>query len=293
MFDRRHPLGWLSNLLLSVLALLGASPGQTPATTTISEVQYRGQGRALARVTNPASIAAQQNGSDDGVRGFVREVKSPSPRTSADCENAALALLDESAGTAWSGAYETWSDFLPGNAEDIFPGDAVNVSVSSRGAAFQAIVREVQMEVRDLKEEHSSYKVQFADDVAAPLAFEFQTDSVVLPLSLTPMTTGQVGTQFLPDLTGAEITQATSTSVSVDAGVAPEAGGGIEVRWSDFGWGQDNDRNLAGRFSTRTFNLTRLAAVQNYFLRQYDASAPPKYSRFTTALHLTFRYERP
>ena len=100
MFDRRHPLGWLFYLLLSVLALLGASPGQAPATTTISEVQYRGQGRALARVTNPASIAAQQNGSDDGVRGFVREVKSPSPRTSADCENAALALLGDPAGTA-------------------------------------------------------------------------------------------------------------------------------------------------------------------------------------------------
>ena len=41
-------------------------------------------------------------------------------------------------------------------------------------------MREVELEVRDLKEEHSGYKVQFADDVAAPLAFEFQTDSVVL-----------------------------------------------------------------------------------------------------------------
>ena len=26
--------------------------------------------------------------------------------------------------------------------------------------------------------------------------------------------------------------------------------------------------------------------MQNYFLRQYDASAPPKYSRYTTTLHL-------
>jgi hypothetical protein len=61
-----------------------------------------------------------------------------------------------------------------------------------------------------------------------------------------------------------------------------------EVRWSDFGWGLDNDRNLAGRFSTRTFNLARLAAVQNYFLRQFDSSTPPKYSRYTTALHLKY-----
>ena len=59
-----------------------------------------------------------------------------------------------------------------------------------------------------------------------------------------------------------------------------------EVRWTDFGWGQDNDRNLAGRFSTQTFSLTRLAKIQNCFLRQYDNSTPPKYSRYTTALHL-------
>jgi hypothetical protein len=61
MFDRRHPLGWLFYLLLAV----AVATAQTE-TTTVSEVQYRGSGRALARVTNPASIAAQQRGSDDG-----------------------------------------------------------------------------------------------------------------------------------------------------------------------------------------------------------------------------------
>jgi hypothetical protein len=261
-------------------------PENVPAMNELIEVQYRGLGRSLARVTDPARIAAEQNGSDDGVRGLVREVKAPSPRTSADCENAALALLDDAAGTAWSGEYAAWSDFLPGNGQDIFPGDAVNVNVASREAAFEAIVREVGIEIKDLKEEHSFYKIQFADDVSTPLAFEFQTVTVVLPLSLTAMTTAQVGSIFLPDLTAAEITQATSTSVDVDAGVAPPTGGGIEVRWTDFGWGQDNDRNLAGRFSTQTFSLTRLAKIQNCFLRQYDNSTPPKYSRYTTALHL-------
>ncbi len=55
MFDRRHPLGWLF-LLLAV----AVSPGPPPGTTAVSEVQYRGLGRALARVTNPVSIAAEQ-----------------------------------------------------------------------------------------------------------------------------------------------------------------------------------------------------------------------------------------
>ena len=160
----------------SVLLRPAVFSENAPASNELIAVQYRGWGRSLARVTDPARIAAQQNGSDDGVRGRVRQVQSPSPRTSADCENAALALLDDAAGTAWSGEYVTWSDFLPGNAQDIFPGDGVSVSVASRAAAFQAIVREVEIEIKDLKGEHSLYRVGLADDLAAPLAFDFQTE---------------------------------------------------------------------------------------------------------------------
>jgi len=63
-----------------------------------------------------------------------------------------------------------------------------------------------------------------------------------------------------------------------------------EVRWSDSGWGQSNEQNLAGRFITQTFTLPRLAKVQDYFLRQYDASVPPKYSRHSAALHIDFPF---
>jgi hypothetical protein len=51
---------------------------------------------------------------------------------------------------------------------------------------------------------------------------------------------------------------------------------------------QANDRNLLGRFNTQTFNLARLAATQNYFLRLYDSSSPPKYSRYSAALHVDY-----
>jgi hypothetical protein len=60
----------------------------------------------------------------------------------------------------------------------------------------------------------------------------------------------------------------------------------VELRWSDSGWGEFNDENLAGRFTTQTFTLPRLSKVEDYFLRQYDASSPRKYSRHTTALHV-------
>lgn len=258
-----------------------------PASGEAIVVRYRGQGRAVARVTDPASISAQQNGSDDdGIRAVLRHLQVPAPRTAADCEFAALALMDGVIDGPAAGEYDTWSDFLPGNAQDIFPGDALQVNVPSRVATFTATVRQVEIDVRDLEGEHSNYKIQFADDVAIPLAVEFTAGAVKLPVNILAISTAQVGNLYLSDLTAAELTDITSTSVSVDAGTAAPAGGGFEVRWSDTGWGPGNDRNLVGRFNTQNLTLPRVARVQNYYLRQYDASSPPKYSRYTTALHI-------
>jgi hypothetical protein len=74
----------------------------------------------------------------------------------------------------------------------------------------------------------------------------------------------------------------------VDVGVSPDAGFGVEVRARDYNWGKTNDRNLFGRFSTQTFVLPRLTRTQNYFLRLYDSSSPPRYSRFSAALHVDY-----
>ena len=43
-----------------------------------------------------------------------------------------------------------------------------------------------------------------------------------------------------------------------------------------------------GRFTTQVFTVTRLSRVVDFFLRQYDASAPAKYSRYSTALHVDY-----
>jgi len=271
-----------------------------PAANQYIEVHYRGQygsesllatvGRAMARVTNPASITAQERGIDNGVRSAVRHLKSPAARTTADCENAALALLSDGATAGWTGKYEVWSDFLPGAAQDIFPGDALAVNVPSRSANFQAVVREVEIAFQDLAGEHSLYRVQFADDAAKTLSFELEAAKIATPLAITPITNAQVGTTVIADLTSAQITQAASTTASIDVGISPPIGGGFEVRWSDAGWGQFNDENLAGRFTTQAFTLPRLTKVEDYFLRQFDASVPPKYSRHSTALHIDYPF---
>ena len=262
-------------------------PEYIPAANETIEVSYRGQGHAMARVTNSASIAAHQRGGDDGVRGNVREIGMPVPRTSSDCETAALALLDDS-GQGWSGEYQAWSQFLPGGAADIFPGDGLAVNVPSRMASFAAIVFEVDVEIADIAGENSRYTVRFVDAGDPSLDFAFVTALVKQTQLLTPSDVSMVGNVYLADLTNAEVTNVSSTTVTVDAGFTPPAGGGIEVRYTDAGWGVDNNRNLVGRFASSSFTLTRYARAQDYFLRTYDGSAPPKYSRYSTALHVNY-----
>jgi len=265
-------------------------PQYVPPLNTLIVASYRGSGRAVAEVVNPESIASISNEIDDGVRGIVRVMESPSARTEEDCENAALAILDHAADEAWGGSYETWSDFLPGQATDIFPGDAVSVDVPSQAAAFTAIVRKVNIEVVDPANDRGLYNIEFANDSAQPLSYQDSASGTGISLqdAAARLTNDQVGNYYLPSLTSAQVTQVTSTTVLVDLGISPANGCGVEVRPHDFGWGAANDRNLVGRFNTRTFNLARLARTQTYFLRLYDASSPARYSRYAAALHVDY-----
>ena len=159
------------------------------------------------------------------------------------------------------------------------------MNVPTRGAAFPVIVNAVEITAKDLRDEHLNYKIKFANDAAECFGFAFSNTTAANRLVVNEQTDGQVGEVYLSDLTGAEITAASSTTVTLDAGVAPiGGGGGIEVRWSDSGWGPGNDRNLVGRFNSRSFTVPRLSKIQNYYLRQYDGSG--RYSRYTVALHL-------
>ena len=101
-------------------------PEYVPAANQTIEVSYRGRGYAMARVLNSTSIRLSRTGRTTGCGG-IRQVAAPVARTDADCENAALALLDD-AGQGWNGTYGTWSKLLPGAAEDIFPGDGLAVA---------------------------------------------------------------------------------------------------------------------------------------------------------------------
>ncbi|MGB8768423.1 MAG: hypothetical protein WCC92_02330 [Candidatus Korobacteraceae bacterium] len=249
-------------------------------------VAYRSSARAMARVQDTSSITAHHNGSDRGRRSYVRRLKLPLAPTSIDCENAATALLDDTVQPAWAGEYRVISDFLP--VGDVIPANTVQISVPSRGAAFTAIVREVDLQVVSLRDDRSEYLLRFSNDAAELLAFKFETMTLPEPLTVVFTTAVPSSSLYLPALTAAQVTNVIATEITIDAGIAPPAGGGIEVRRSDAGWGAGSDGNLAGRFTTQTFTVPRLSRVQGYYLRQYDASSPPKYSRESALLYVDY-----
>jgi hypothetical protein len=251
-------------------------PAYVPTANEAIEVSYRSGGRGLARIRDEASIAVV------GERARVMNVLTPPPRTAEDCENAAAALLEDTTQTAVQGSYSCWSDFLPnGPASDPLPGDAVAIDVASGNAS--AVIREVEIEAAYLADDRCQYSLKFANDAADPLSFDF--DKGRLFAELDPVTPGAGYTADVPD---AEVTAVTSTTVSIDVGRTPVAGGGFEVRRSDTNWGAANDRNLIGRFTTQTFTVPRLTRVQNHCIRMYDAAG--KYSRYTTLLHVDIPY---
>ena len=211
----------------------------------------------------------------------------PAP-TSVDCENAALALLDDSVEKAWVGAYAVVSDNMP--ASDVWPGDFVQVTAPSRQANFSAIVREVDVQVTSLAQDRSAYTIRFANDAAEPIAAEFAKMKLPDPLPVPFTTSGSSSSLYLAPLTAAQVTSIIATQIGVDTGTAPPTGGGFEVRRSDGGWGATNDGNLVGRYTTQTFVLPRLSRVQEYVLRQYDNSSPAKYSRQSALLHVDYPY---
>ncbi len=254
-----------------------------PSTDESIVVTYRTAAHAAGCATDANSIANHAHASDDGVRSSVADLVAPVARNSEDCVLAAQAWLAASKDGGWSGEYSCWRESLPFGTE-IVPGDAVSVVAPSRSAEFSAIIRDVQIEVEDLIGEREWMKFHFADDGADAFAMQLSREQddyewprIVVDADAPPA---------LDPLSNAQYTAVTSTTLTVDAGIVPPAGGGIEVRRSDSGWSPDIDRNLAGRFTTRTFTLPRLARNQQYCFRQYDASIPPRYSRHSTVLYV-------
>jgi hypothetical protein len=254
--------------------------GYTPVAGEQIAVSYRSVGRAVGRSVNTASQQALANAGSPSVAAWIGSVTSPPARTSTDCQSAAQVMAQAAASTSalWSGTYEgNRSSF----SSDVWPGDALLLNAPSTNLNAEVVVRTVKVKYSASLPDLVEYEIAFANDWADDLAIKTSTAvpaNTWLPASVNPT--------LLANLTRLTVTALNGSTVTVNTGVAPPAGGGFEVRLRDYAFMPGQDPTLALRGSQPNLTLLRASASDRFYIRMYDGSTPPNYSEFSTALFI-------
>jgi hypothetical protein len=254
-------------------------PTSVPQSGELIFVSYRTKRRAVARLAN--SVATSPDGLTQipATSRWTGTVTSPKPLSSVDCENAAAAILNlaSSRGAAWKGIYTGWNFETQG---DVWPGDLLALLATSSGMAANVVVRKVQIDAQNTSPQLNKYTIYFANDWAEPLAIK--TSSAVPAdtwLPQQPQTT-----EPLISLRDMSVTSVSSSAIQINTNVAPPSGGGFEVRRRDWSFGPGTDSDLVLRSPVSNFTIPREAVMEQYYVRMYDGSTPPNYSRFSSAV---------
>lgn len=243
-------------------------------------ISYRTTHGAVARLANVASIAQESNnGQLPGTAGWIGSVVSPAARSSMDCENAASALLDlaTSRAAAWVGSYTAWNLDEQG---DVWPGDVLAIAAASTGLNANLVVRKVAIEISCTRPSLMKYVVSFANDWADALAIK--TSSKV-PADVWLPQQPETATP-LANLASLSITGVSGSAIQVSANATAPANGGFEVRRRDWAFGPGTNSDLVLRSPVPNFTIPREAVMEQYYIRMYDGSTPPNYSRFSSAV---------
>ncbi|HEY0760262.1 MAG TPA: hypothetical protein VGD59_13505 [Acidisarcina sp.] len=255
-------------------------PGSIPAAGELITVTYRTSGRAVARLSSAASIAAETRAAMPGISRWTGSVVRPAARSSADCENAALAMLSFTAdrNAAWQGVYTAYN---LQNGSDVWPGDVLAVASPSAGVTTSLVVRSVRVDLRSGVPETAKYTIQFANDWAEELSMKLSaavpSDAWIPPLA-------HAGVAVLANLLSLTTGVVSGASIPISVGMNAPVGGGFEVRRSDWAFRPGNDPDLVLRSPVPNFTIPREGTVEQYYIRMYDASMPPLYSRFSSAI---------
>jgi hypothetical protein len=250
--------------------------GLVPVPGEIVTVLYRIRSRAIARLEDAASIAAEAAGGMPGTARWLGKVVRPLARSSADCEAAAQAVLAlaSSRSAALSGSYAAI------NPADVWPGDVL--AITANGQTLSVVVRTVAITDGHAWPELLTYRIAFANDWAEALGVTLS--EAIAPDAYLPPTAETAPNQVLENLQQLAVVSATTTALQIDAGTAPPIGGGFEVRLRDYDFGAGVDQNLVLRSPVRSFSIPRSAQVERYYVRMYNASNPPLYSRQSSAV---------
>ncbi len=252
----------------------------TPQPGETISVTYRVAAPSVARMANAASIAQEGVNGIPGVSQWIGRVVHPPARSSLDCENACQALLNFSANptAAWTGKY---SYYNLQDQQDIWPGDALDFQ-SINGLNENVIVRSVTIAATSSSPEVLNYTVEFANDWAETISMKL-TDAIPVDVIL-PTAPETAPGAYLQNLNALQVTSITATAITVNANVTPPQNGGFEVRWMDHNFGPNVHEDLVLRSPVPNFTIVRSEDQQQFFIRMYDGSTPPLYSRISAAI---------
>jgi len=256
------------------------SIGSIPVAGEQIAVSYRTIGRAVGRAANFANQQALAKAGSPAVASWIGTVTHPPARSSADCRNAASAMAQAAASVSalWSGTYK-------GNrasfATDVWPGDALLLNAPSTDLNAQVVIRSVTLTYASSYPDLVEYQIAFANDWADDLAIKTSAtvpDDAWLPAPVAPT--------VLANLNGLTVTTLNGSTVTVDTGVAPPAGGGFEIRLRDFVFMPGEDPALVMRGSQQSLTFSRVSGCDRFYIRMYDSATPPNYSEFSGALFI-------
>lgn len=242
--------------------------GFTPAIGELIEVHYRTSGRAAGRTVN-ANVAQAAS--------WIGTAKDPVARSSADCRNAAAALVQaaSSESALWSGTYRTTQFELK---QDVWPGDALAVNAPSCGVNTQMIARTVKVTVHPTVPNLVEYAITFANGWAEDLAItttESVPSDVWLPIP--------AASAYLACLSNLTVTVG-GNSLTINTGITPPEAGGFEVRRRDGVFMPGVDADLVLRGTQQTLIVARTSASERYYVRMFDGCTPPNYSEFSAGV---------
>ncbi len=254
--------------------------GYAPVSGEIVAVNYRTIDRAVGRVVNTASQAALAAAGSPSVAAWIGSVTSPPARSSADCRNAASVMAQAAASVSalWAGNYKGTSATF---SADVWPGDALLLNAPSASLDAQMVVRAVKVSYTPSCPDLVAYEIAFANDWADDLAIHSSSTvpaSAWLPAPIAPT--------VLANLNALTVTTLSGSTVTVNTGVTPPAGGGFEIRLRDYVFMPGEDPTLVLRGSASSLTFSRVSAADRFYIRMYDGSSPPHYSEFSTALFI-------
>lgn len=247
---------------------------------------------AIARVQDSTSIAKEASiVGDDGHRMAIMNDFKPLPRSSEECELACKAVLLDRTNTIYQGSYgpiragstfkvDSFFDFV--NNDFPRPGLFFSINSPKRNINnIQVMVSSVKISYLEMFSEQANITVnfgptQFLENLLA--TFITKPNNTLMPKDTakqpTPIQLANVGSSFNGDLDFVRLTGGPvpglgldSNFVYFDVGSIPVSA--VEVRRTNFGWGQNNNDRL-GLFTTRTFSMPRTQFDQTWYLRQIN-----------------------